>query len=94
MLILLTTKITKDTKGGVIKTPNRALRITMVQSLRSLRKFLSHCSYVAVLNEKIRPHHEVHEGHEGFRIFQTELRDFRVLRGEHLLVYLVAVQPR
>jgi hypothetical protein len=24
-----------------------------------------------VLNEKRRPHHEVHEGHEGFRIFQT-----------------------
>src|SRR4026207_2331541 len=45
--------------------------ITIVQSLRSLRKFSDHCSYVAVLNEKIRPHHEAHEGHEGFRIFQT-----------------------
>ena len=49
----------------------RDLRITIVQNLRSLRKFSGHCSYVAVLNEKIRPHHEVHEGHEGFRIFQT-----------------------
>ena len=47
------------------------LCITIVQSLRSLRKFSGHCSYVAVLNEKIRPHHEVHEGREGFRIFQT-----------------------
>jgi hypothetical protein len=47
------------------------LCITIVQSLRSLRKFSGHCSYVAVLNEKIRPHHEVHEGHDGFRIFQT-----------------------
>ena len=46
----------------------RDLRITIVQSLRSLRKFSGHCSYVAVLNEKIRPHHEVHKG---FRIFQT-----------------------
>ena len=47
------------------------LCMTIVQSLRSLHKFSGHCSYVAVLNEKIRPHHEAHEGHEGFRIFQT-----------------------
>jgi len=43
----------------------------MLESFLHLRKFSGHCSYVAVLNEKIRPHHEAHEGHEGFRIFQT-----------------------
>ena len=43
----------------------------MLESFLHLRKFSDHCSYVAVLNEKIRPHHEVHEGHEGVRIFQT-----------------------
>ena len=70
--VLFTTKLTKDTKGSdILNSELRALRITIVQSLRSLRKFSGHCSYVAVLNEKIRPHHEVHEGHEGFRIFQT-----------------------
>jgi hypothetical protein len=31
---------------------------------------------------------------KGSDILNSELRDFRVLRGEHLLVYLVAVQPR
>jgi hypothetical protein len=78
--VLFTPKVTlrlrsgraPDTKGSdILNSELRALRITIVQSLRSLRKFSGHCSYVAVLNEKIRPHHEVHEGHEGFRIFQT-----------------------
>ena len=70
--VLFTTKLTKDTKGSdILNSELRALRITIVKNLRGLRKFSSHCSYVAVLNEKIRPHHEVHEGHEGFRIFQT-----------------------
>ena len=51
---------------------NSRLRVlSMPDYLRRPRKFSGHCSYVAVLNEKIRPHHEVHEGHEGFRIFQT-----------------------
>ena len=43
----------------------------MLESFLHLRKFSGHCSYVAVLNEKIRPHHEAHERHEGVRIFQT-----------------------
>ena len=30
----------------------------------------------------------------GSDISNSELRDFRVLRGEHLLAYLVAAQPR
>ena len=77
----LTTKSAKFTKGFdfsdfftfhfLCLNFLRDLRITIVKNLRGLRKFSSHCSYVAVLNEKIRPHHEVHEGHEGFRIFQT-----------------------
>jgi len=52
----------------IIKSPRPSYYYSC---LRGLRKFSGHCSYVAVLNEKIRPHHEVHEGHEGFRIFQT-----------------------
>jgi hypothetical protein len=65
--VLFTTKLTlrlrsgraSDTKGSdILSSELRALRITIVQSLRSLRKFSGHCSYVAVLNEKIRPHHE------------------------------------
>ena len=31
---------------------------------------------------------------KGSGILNSELRDFRVLRGEHLLAYLVAAQPR
>ena len=31
---------------------------------------------------------------KGSDILNSELRDFRVLRGEHLLAYLVAAQPR
>ena len=30
---------------------------------------------------------------KGSDILNSELRDFRVLRGEHLLAYLVAAQP-
>jgi len=67
--VLFTTKLTKG--SDIFNSELRALRITIVQSLHSLRKFSGHCSYVAVLNEKIRPHHEAHEGHEGFRKFQT-----------------------
>ena len=63
----LTTKGTKITKvREEIKSPSFPNFVSFV-----LRKFSGHCSYVAVLNEKIRPHHEVHDGHEGFRIFQT-----------------------
>ena len=93
--VLFTTKLTKDTKGSdILNSELRVLRTT-VQSLRSLRKFSGHCSYIAVLNEKIRPHHEAHEGREGFRIFQTpNFVIFVSFVVKHLLAYLVAALPR
>ena len=44
----------------------RALRTTMLESFRGLRKFFSLPILTCRIYEKIRSHHEAHEGHEGF----------------------------